>query len=147
MKTVVGSWCVITLFPIRIILYFHWNHVSIAQCKTIASPLLTHWRYCRLVLSHRYVEMCMYMTGIRDYSIHEYDGAPDIAKRLPWWRHQVETFSVLLALCAGNSPVTGEFPTQRPVTRSFDVFFDLGLNKPLSKQSCGWWFETPLCPL
>ena len=40
----------------------------------------------------------------------------------------METFSALLAICAGNSPVPGEFPTQRPVTRSFDVFFDLGLN-------------------
>ena len=37
----------------------------------------------------------------------------------------METFIALLALCAGNSPVTGEFPSQRPVTRSFDVFFDL----------------------
>ena len=37
----------------------------------------------------------------------------------------METFSALLAFCAGNSPGTGEFPTQRPVTRSFDVFFDL----------------------
>ena len=43
----------------------------------------------------------------------------------------------------GNSSVTGEFPTQKPVTRSFDVFFDLPLNKRLSKQSWGWWFETP----
>ena len=34
----------------------------------------------------------------------------------------METFSALLALCAGNSPVRGEFPAQRPVTRSFDVF-------------------------
>ena len=50
-------------------------------------------------------------------------------------RHQIETFSALLALCAGNSPVTGEFPSQRPVTRSFDVFFDLGLIKRLSKHS------------
>ena len=49
--------------------------------------------------------------------------------RNSWWRHQMETFSVLLAICAGNSPVPGEFPTQRPVTRSFDVFFDLRLNK------------------
>ena len=49
-----------------------------------------------------------------------------------WWRHQMETFSALLALCAGNSPVTGEFPSQRPVTWSFDVFFDLHLNKRLS---------------
>ena len=47
----------------------------------------------------------------------------------------METFSALLAICAGNSPVPGEFPTQRPVTRSFDVFFDLRLNKRLSKQS------------
>ena len=63
-----------------------------------------------------------------------------------WWRHQMETFSVLLAICAGNSPVPGEFPTQRPVTLSFDVYFDLRLNKRLSKQSQGWWFETLLCP-
>ena len=46
-----------------------------------------------------------------------------------WWRHEMETFSGLLALCVRNSPVTGEFPSQRPVTRSFDVFFDLCLNK------------------
>ena len=37
----------------------------------------------------------------------------------------METFLALLALCAGNSPVTGEFPAQRPVTQSFDIFFDL----------------------
>ena len=64
-----------------------------------------------------------------------------------WWRHQMETFSALLAICAGYSPVPGEFPLQRPVTRSFDVFFDLRLNKRLSKQSWGWWFETLLHPL
>ena len=50
----------------------------------------------------------------------------------PWWRHQMETLSALLTICAGNSPVTGEFPTQRPVTRSFDVYFDLRPNKRLS---------------
>ena len=64
-----------------------------------------------------------------------------------WWRHQMEAFSALLAICAGNSPVSGEFPTQRPVTRSFDVFFDLRLNKRLSKQWWSWWFETPSPPL
>ena len=52
---------------------------------------------------------------------------------LTWWRHQMEAFSALLAICAGNLPVTGEFPPQRPVTRSLDVFFDLSLNKRLSK--------------
>ena len=66
----------------------------------------------------------------------------DIFSENSWWRHQMETFSALLAICAGNSPVSGEFPAQRPVTRSFDVFFDLCPNKRLSKQSWGWWFET-----
>ena len=64
-----------------------------------------------------------------------------------WWRHQMETFAALLAICAGNSPVPGEFPAQRPVTRSFDVFFDLRLNIRLSKQSWGWWFEMLSRPL
>ena len=50
------------------------------------------------------------------------------------WRHRMETLvSALLALYAGNSPVTGEFPSQRPMTRSFDVFFDLRLNQRLKK--------------
>ena len=62
---------------------------------------------------------------------------------ISWWRHQMGTFSALLAFCTGNSPVTGEFPSQRPVTRSFEIFFDLRLNKPLSKQSWSWSFETP----
>ena len=47
----------------------------------------------------------------------------------------METFSALLAIYAENSPVPGEFPTQRPVTLSFDVYFDLRPNKRLSKQS------------
>ena len=59
----------------------------------------------------------------------------------------METFSALLALCAGNPPVTGEFPAQRPVTRGFDIFFDLIPNKRLSKQARCWWFETPSGPL
>ena len=50
-----------------------------------------------------------------------------------WWRHQMETFPALLAFCAGNSPVTREFPAQRPVMRSVDVFFDLRLDKRLSE--------------
>ena len=66
---------------------------------------------------------------------------------LPLWSHQMDTFSALLAICAGNIPVPGEFTAQRPVTRSFDVFFDLRLNKRLSKQSWGWWLERLSCPL
>ena len=46
----------------------------------------------------------------------------------------METFSALLAICAGNSPVSGDFPAQSPATRSFDVFYDQRQNKRLSKQ-------------
>ena len=65
------------------------------------------------------------------------DSTPHMTYRpVSWWRHQMETFPALLAICA-----------QRPLTRSFDVFFDLSLNKRLSKQSWGWWFEAPPRPL
>ena len=62
---------------------------------------------------------------------------PCLLPFLLWWRHQMETFSALLALCEGNPPVTGGFPSQRPGTRSFDIFFDLCLNKRLSKRNAG----------
>ena len=60
-----------------------------------------------------------------------------------WWRHQMESFPALLALCAGDSPVTGEFPSQMLLRRSFGIFFHLRPNKRLSKQSRRRWFETP----
>ena len=59
------------------------------------------------------------------------------------WRHQTETLSALLALCDGNPPVTGGFPSQRPLTRTFDVFVDLRLCKRLSKRPRHRWFKTP----
>ena len=51
----------------------------------------------------------------------------------PWWRHQMETFYALLSFYEGNPSVTGGFPSQRPVTRTCYAFFDLRLNKQLSK--------------
>ena len=55
--------------------------------------------------------------------------------------------SALLAICAGNSPVTSEFPPQSLVTLSFDILFDMRLNKLLCKQAWGWWFEMIPYPL
>ena len=52
---------------------------------------------------------------------------------MTWWHHQMAIFSALLAVCEGNPPFHGGFPSQRPVTRSFYIFFDLRLNKRLSK--------------
>ena len=63
-----------------------------------------------------------------------------VTKRPGW---EGGTFCALLALCEGNSPAT----SQRPVTRSFDVFFDIRLSKWLNKYSRRWWFETPSHPL
>ena len=71
----------------------------------------------------------------------------------PWWRHQIMMTSSNGNIFRVTGHLCGEFtgprwiPTQRPVTRSFNVFFDLCLNKQLSKQSWGWWFETPWCSL
>ena len=64
---------------------------------------------------------------------------------LSWWRHHGNIFRITRHLW-GNSPIPGEFPAQRPVTRSFDLFFDLRPNKRLSKQSWSRWFDTPSRP-
>ena len=95
------------------------------------------------------IEITQFSLPPNSYIMVAYRGEYDNCKHffpdatLSWWRHQMETFSALLALFAGHSPVAGEFPSQRPVTRSFGVFFDLHVNNRLSKQSGGWWFETP----
>ena len=85
--------------------------------------------------------------GLRHMAAENQTSTDSVLQQSTWWRHQMETFSALLAICAGTSPASGEFPTQKPVTRSFDVFFDLCLNKCLRKQSWGWWFETLSRPL
>ena len=54
---------------------------------------------------------------------------------IPWWRHQMGTSSKLLALCAGNSLVTGEFPSQRPATWSFDVSLIRSVTEQMFKQT------------
>ena len=64
-----------------------------------------------------------------------------------WWYSKMTSsngniFRVTDPLC-GEFTAPGEFSAQRPVTRIFDVFIDLCLNKRLSKQPWGWWFETP----
>ena len=99
---------------------------------------LTH---CGLVTHYGDIFIGPSMAGAEetiDYHIYGItQNCPD-----PWWRHQMGTLSALLVLCMGNSPVTGEFPSPWLVTRNFDVFFDLCLNKRLSKQSRRRWFET-----
>ena len=64
-----------------------------------------------------------------------------IHRGITWWHHQMEAFSVLLALCVRNPPITGGFPSESPMTRSFDVFFGVRLNKRLNKQLIHLWFQ------
>ena len=97
-----------------------WCHCNVSLCQLLLLPIGMHTCICELI--HYWF-------------------------RWSGGRHQRETFSTLLALCEGNSLVTGEFPSQRPVTWSFDVSFDLHLNKWLIKQSRCQWFGTPLVSL
>ena len=65
-----------------------------------------------------------------------------------WWRHQMGTFSALLAICAGNSPSPRWIPRTKASDAELWCFFsDLRLNKRLSKQPWGWWFGTLSRPL
>ena len=108
------------------------------------------WRYFRLslflIFEHN-VQSLSVTSQWRHIPLCVLCGVTLLTNSYSWWRYQIQTFPALLAICAGNSPVTGELPTQRPVTQSFDVFCHLRLNIQLSKQSWGWWFETLSRPL
>ena len=106
------------------------------QCiiKYIALNILVHYDIGNRQNWNGFFSCLHGLTGSQNAVLSEY--------WLSWRRQQIETLSALLALCEGNSLVTGVFPPQRPVTRRFDVFFDLCLNKRLSKHSWRWWFGT-----
>ena len=129
---------------------------SMVSYKTAMSQLLTHWRYCSLALSHRIMcEMCTlnivytrisYLKDVMSWAIQIVESSADLilsAQDVYMITSSKGTFSALLALCEGNSPVTGKFPSQTPVTRCFYVSFEMRLNKRLSKPSRRRWFETP----
>ena len=102
-------------------------HISLTACsKTIPLPIYRNMTYV-ISKGRRNCHVCIDRTWCES----------------TWWRHKMETFSTLLAICPGNSSLTSEFPAQTQVTRNFNVFFDLRLNKQLSKHLWGWWFETP----
>ena len=105
------------------------------NARFIGRPIRITYSIIIEIMESRRLEMHTQKLFIADYN-----------RYLTWCRHQMETFSALLGDCAGNSPVAGDFPAQRPVTRSFDIIFGLRLNKRLSKLWWGWWFETPSSP-
>ena len=124
---------------------YQFHALVLYRMKSISDQILwPHRLYMQACLNNRIKENSIQyecvLTLVRIYAIFNNFSIIEAScltflKSVTWWRHQMETFSVLLAICAGNSPGTGEFPAQRPVTRSFDVFVDQRLNKRLSKQS------------
>ena len=119
-----------------------WVALLISQSHHACEVVLYSVRVCHIIIFLQNIHKKHSMKFSQDLNVmHHFASIPQFCST--WWRPQMDTFSALLALCAGNSPVTGGFPSQRPVMQVFIVFFDLHLNKRLSKQSWGWWFETP----
>ena len=113
-----------------------WNFYSFQTCWLV-NRLFVHWSrgWGVLPFSERffYVFWNIFSTTRANmFEEHHAATSRHIHDDVIKWKH----FRVTGHLC-------WEFPAQRPVTRSFHVFFDLRLDKPLSKQSWGWWFETP----
>ena len=111
--------------------------------------LLTRWFWFPIKqLKHDDIDVCQH--GRWCDSKLGYDDATTMWR---YWDHFImmtssngNIFRVTGHLC-GEFTDPGEFPAQRPVTRNFDIFFDLRLNKRLIKQSWGWWFEMQSHPL
>ena len=145
---------------LTLVYYQNWNgNVTLTNVSSIASHeiviLLSSKPGCDFYSKHKiamqstkaYKNINYHLNNIRSIQRFLREEAAcsiiDIFFTSPWSRRQMEIFSALLALCEGNLAVTVGFPSQRPVRRSFDGFFDLRLNKWLSKQSRLRWFETP----
>ena len=142
-----AGWCTTGYFLIYIIILtcifalfcfvsFHWIAMLRKNPITITMGLWTHvfpslkWKHFDEIFVIGHTGSC-HGENFSGLVLQEYLDIGTKKTRGSWRRHQMETFSALLAIFAGNWPVTGEFPPQRPVTRSFDVFFDLHLNERL----------------
>ena len=150
----IGNSCDINLDNHTMMYFYRQYSKTIDECLIINLFYGMYYCLCMIMFTNISFFIIFHLKGCLSWYFSRYfsnlfqslaltiftDGAPysllydDVIK----WKH----FPRLLAICAGNSPVPGEFPTQRPVTRSFDVYFDLRPEKRLSKQSWGWWFET-----
>ena len=121
----------------------YWQFVRRIHWSPVNSPHKGQW-HGALMFSLIYVQ---FYSGPNVLKMKAFFLVPmfyySLAQEISWWRHQMETASALPAFCTGNSPVPGEFLSQRSVMQTFGVFLDLRLNKRLTKQSWGWLFEMP----
>ena len=101
-----------------------WNRFSFSNCYSESHKELINQRGFLALVALSIKMWCMMFLTIgkdRDCRKIQIIKMSSVLCPCSWWRHQMETFSALLAICVRNSPVTGEFPVQKPVTRSFDV--------------------------
>ena len=106
-------------------LFYFAKHSASERCciHVVAICDITKFSYVRLINHTVYLTSTLHKDGQYDLIASLYLIVITVCHDgVPWWRHQMETFSALLAICVGNSPVTDEFPVQKPVTRSFGVF-------------------------
>ena len=123
---------------------FLWDPFTMYEAKQVHHPMVNSipfkpWSYISTDIQSR---ACLISISAACHTV--------TTRAVQLGSHNMMTSSngnIFLAFCAENLPVTSEFPSPRPVTRSFGVFFDLHLNKRLSKQSRRWWFEMSLSSL
>ena len=139
--------------------FWIWNtFILMIECKTAVTPLLMHWSYGSIALNPWYKvwlaesAILILLWVLRPAWPSKFLWTLITVYFCSYWKLLGPIF--MMTSSNGNifhvtGPLCGEFighsefPSQRPVTRIFDVFFDLRLNKPLSKQPWSWWFETP----
>ena len=109
--------------------------VSSAKCR---SSKIAYWELHRAAVVHTVPPRHFHSYSPENKALWIAVDHDDVIR----WKH-FSRYSGLLALSVGNSPVTSELPSQRPLTRSIAVFFDLLLNKGLSKQWMRRWFQAP----
>ena len=104
------------------LIYNIWWICMVRPCHKSHVIIINHYFECYI---KSIAQVSIWTRRIYRYRESKLHGACDISLHynqwLARWRHQMETFSALLTLCVGNSPVTGEFPSQRPVTQSFGI--------------------------
>ena len=111
-----------------------YNYLSIPKIQSCSNYSLGTDK--QLYLTHQWVRDYLSMQGLKFIHICksvQHAGHYDMHPR---WRHQMETFFALLALSAGNSPVTGEFPSQRPVALMFSLI-DARINLWVNNREAG----------
>ena len=107
-----------------------WSNVHFVYFSDICPLWFRQWLvtiFLTLLIVQQGVEILSFLFGGGHVVVQGvfwgFPSARVTVKPFAWWRHQMDMFSALLAVCAGNSPVTSDFPSQRPVRRSFNVFF------------------------